>query len=157
MHKIIARYIKKRKKTKSSIAIKNFNIKDIKNNSDLAEIMSWQQYSIYMTFYRNLRDYHTLNHFNKLLIKHKILKIFYSAFIRHVLSHKNETDEEFLKNNKDEVEYVMLRYMRIHGYGMPMLTRLLSFQMYLPSSFSFSKIEKEWKKFLLKDEIVNWN
>ena len=157
MHKIIVRYIKKHQKAKPSDKIQKFNIKDIKSNDDLSKIMRWAQYSSYMTFYQNLRDYHVLNQFNKLLIKHKILKVFYSVQINHVISHKNETDEEFLKNNKDAVEYVMLRYIRIYGYGMPLISKLLSVRLYCPSSFSFSKIEKEWNKFLLKDEIINWN
>lgn len=158
MHKIIVRYIKKHQKAKPSVKIQNFNIKDIKSNDDLSKIMSWQQYSNYMTFYQKLRDFHVLNQFNKLLIKHKVLKVFYSSCFRSLSSfHKNETDEEFLKNNKTEVEYFMLRYIRIHGYGMSMLITLFPPQIYCPSSFSFSKIEKEWNKFLLKDEIINWN
>lgn len=145
MHKIIVRYLKK---TNSLVKIKNFNIKDIKNNNDLVKIMSWQQYNNYMNFYQNLRAFHVLNQFNKLLIKHKVLKVFYSSCFNSLSFHKNETDEEFLKNNKTKVEYVMLRYIRIHGYGMSMLITIFPFH--------FSKIEKEWNKFLLKDEIINW-
>ena len=69
MHKIIVRYIKKHQKAKPSDKIQKFNIKNIKSNDDLSKIMRWAQYSSYMTFYQNLRDYHVLNQFNKLLIK----------------------------------------------------------------------------------------
>lgn len=148
-HRLIARYNKK-------IGYKKCytNLKDIKYPKEMNKYMSFRNYEQFRAVFKRFQDLYIIHSFNKLLLKYNVVQTYYSSmfiFFRY----QNLSGEELLKRNQETINHEMLRQLRYRGCE-GIATNIYYDRCLYPETFSYDDFDRDWKKILKNDEIINW-
>ena len=148
-HRLIARYVKQ-------IGFKKCyaSLKDIKYPKEMSKYMSFRNYEQFRTVFKRFQDLYIIHSFNKLLLKHNAVQTYYSSIFIFI-KYQNLNGEELLKRNKEAINIEMLRQLRYHGCK-GIATNIYYDRCLYPETFSYDDFDRDWKKILKNDEIINW-
>lgn len=148
-HRLIARYIKKIGYKKC-----HTNLKDIKYPKEMRKYMNSRNYEQFRTVFKRFQDLYIIHSFNKLLLKHNIVRVYYnSRFYYFELPNINE--EKILERYENQINNAMLRQLRYYGYK-GIAPNIYYDRGLYPETFSYDDFDRDWKKILKNDEIINW-
>ena len=148
-HRLIARYAKKMgfKKCHTSL-------KDIKYPKEMSKCMSLRNYEQFRAVFKRFQDLYIIHSFNKLLLKYNVVRVYYNSRF-YYFEFPNINEEKILERYENQINNEMLRQLRYHGCE-GIATNIYYDRCLYPETFSYDDFDRDWKKILKNDEIINW-
>lgn len=148
-HRLITRYVKQ-------IGFKKCygSLKDIKYPKEMSKYMSLRNYEQFRAVFKRFQDLYIIHSFNKLLLKHNVVQTYYNSIFFYY-KYQNLNGEELLKRHKEAINNEMLRLLRYYGCD-GIATNIYYDRCMYPETFSYDDFDRDWKKILKNDEIINW-
>ena len=148
-HRLIVRYFKK-----VGLAKCHINFKKVQTPKDVCDFLYPYQYDSFKIFFKHFQHLYAIDLFNKLLLKHDVVYAFYKHKL-YYFTFSGLSGEEILKKYRKSIESTMLNHFRYYSYR-ELTNTLLPYDFLCPPNFSYEKFEKEWKRIVFENEILNW-